>query len=56
MRLPVEEAATRLEELAQRALAGEEIILTREGKVDIRLEPLPGEEWPRVGYEPRSSV
>lgn len=56
MRFTVEEAATRLEELADRALAGEEIIITRQGGRDIRLERIPEDEWARMKLRLNSSA
>jgi prevent-host-death family protein len=35
------EAKTHLSQLVERALAGEEIIVTRRGKPAVRLEPIP---------------
>ena len=39
MDIPVKEAEGRLNELLDRAAAGEEIVLTREGKAPVRLVP-----------------
>ena len=44
MRITIEEAATCFEELADRALAGEEVIITRPGGRDVRLERIPEDE------------
>ena len=44
MRIAIEEAATCFEELADRALAGEEIIITRPSGRDVRLERIPDDE------------
>ncbi len=40
MRISVEEAEDRLEELVQRAEAGEEILLTLKENVTVRFEPV----------------
>lgn len=50
MRISVEQAASRMEELARRVIAGEEVIITDENGPDIRVVPVPEEEWPRYGY------
>ena len=40
MRISVEEAEDRLEELVQRAEAGEEVLLTIRGRIVVRIEPI----------------
>jgi prevent-host-death family protein len=40
MRVGMHEAKTHLSELVERALQGEEVVLTRRGKPAVRLEPL----------------
>jgi prevent-host-death family protein len=42
------EAKTRLSQLVDRALAGEEIVIGRAGKPAVRLVPVAGGEAPRV--------
>ncbi|MES0099813.1 type II toxin-antitoxin system prevent-host-death family antitoxin [Mesorhizobium sp. M0019] len=50
MNIAIAEAKARLSELVSRAEAGEEIVITRRGKVAARLVPLAvPESLPRVG-------
>ncbi|RWM88350.1 MAG: type II toxin-antitoxin system Phd/YefM family antitoxin [Mesorhizobium sp.] len=50
MNIPVAEAKAKLSELVRRAEAGEEIVLTRYGKVAARLvPPATAEHLPRIG-------
>jgi prevent-host-death family protein len=50
MNVPITEAKAKLSDLVSRAEAGEEIVLTRYGKVAARLVPLAtAERLPRIG-------
>ncbi|TIS48540.1 MAG: type II toxin-antitoxin system prevent-host-death family antitoxin, partial [Mesorhizobium sp.] len=50
MNISIAEAKAKLSELVSRAEAGEEIVLTRHGKVAARLVPPPKEDLlPRIG-------
>lgn len=44
MRISVKEAEDRLEELVQRAEAGEEVLLTLRGRIAVRIEPIKGRD------------
>ncbi|MER9234502.1 type II toxin-antitoxin system prevent-host-death family antitoxin [Mesorhizobium sp. M0622] len=50
MSIPIAEAKARLSELVSRAEAGEEIVITRHGKVAARLvAPAKPDRLPRIG-------
>ncbi|WP_287346517.1 type II toxin-antitoxin system prevent-host-death family antitoxin [Mesorhizobium sp.] len=50
MSIPIAEAKAKLSELVRRAEAGEEIVLTRYGKIAARLvPPATAEHLPRIG-------
>ncbi len=44
----IEEAATRLAELIDRALSGEEIAISKDGRPVVRLMPIPSAKSPPV--------
>ncbi|HTL29461.1 MAG TPA: type II toxin-antitoxin system prevent-host-death family antitoxin [Tepidisphaeraceae bacterium] len=63
MRIPISEAESRLSELVQRAEAGEEIVLTRDGHPTVQLvlvvpppKPLDRETRRRILQEVRASA
>ncbi|MEI9889854.1 MAG: hypothetical protein WDN45_03740 [Caulobacteraceae bacterium] len=43
MHVPIEEADERLDELADLAIAGEEVFLTRDGQLGVQLTPFPAD-------------
>ena len=52
----ITDAGLQLAELVDRALSGEEVIITRDGQPVVRLMPLPRETSPRLGGQRRGQV
>jgi prevent-host-death family protein len=55
MRILIDEAANRLDELVERALTGEEVVILREGFPDVCLVPVLEVEVPRPVTAGRTS-
>jgi prevent-host-death family protein len=55
VRILIDEAANRLDELVERAFTGEEVVILREGFPDVCLVPVLDDEVPRRGTTGRKS-
>ncbi|WP_435020907.1 type II toxin-antitoxin system Phd/YefM family antitoxin [Tundrisphaera sp. TA3] len=52
----IPEAQSRLPELVERAMGGEEVIIAREGLPAVRLVPIRADDSPRVGGQWKGRV